>query len=190
MILSVPGKSRTAEDRAVLEQCILSIAAGNVEAVGTLYEETKTAVYSFALSILRRSQDAEDVLQDVYLRICDSAHTYKPKGTPLSWILAITRNLSLMRLRKAGREEFISDLELEKICSREAVTADDRIVLTAALQSLSSEELQIVTLHAAGGFKHREIAALLQLPLATVLSKYRRALKKLQVQLEGGSETL
>ena len=190
MILSVPEKSRVAKSSTVLEQCLTAIAAGNMEAVGTLYEETKTAVYSFALSILRSAQDAEDVLQDVYLRICDSAHTYKPKGTPLSWILAITRNLALMKLRKAGREEWISDLDLERICSRETVTADDRIVLTAALRALSSEELQIVTLHAVSGFKHREIASLLQLPLATVLSKYRRSLKKLRIQLEGGSEAL
>ena len=43
----------------------------------------------------------------------------------------------------------------------------------------------MVLLHAVSGLKHREIAALLELPLATVLSKYHRALKKLRVQLEG-----
>ena len=80
-------------------------------------------------------------------------------------------------------------LDLERSCSRDAVTPDDRIVLTAALKALSSEELQIVTLHAMNGLKHREIAALLQLPLATVLSKYRRALKKLKDQLKEGIES-
>ena len=61
------------------------------------------------------------------------------------------------------------------------VTARDlALTLAALLEDLNPEEQQIVTLHALTGLKHREIAALLELPLATVLSKYARALKKLQ----------
>ena len=65
------------------------------------------------------------------------------------------------------------------------VTSEDREVLQQALASLGDEERQVVLLHAVTGLKHREIAALLEMPLATVLSKYHRALKKLRVQLEG-----
>lgn len=54
------------------------------------------------------------------------------------------------------------------------------MTLRALLESLGEEERQIVTLHALTGLKHREVAALLGLPLATVLSKYNRALKKMQ----------
>ena len=53
------------------------------------------------------------------------------------------------------------------------------------LDSLDSQERRIVVLHAVTGLKHREIAALLELPLSTVLSKYSRSLKKLRKQLEG-----
>lgn len=60
-----------------------------------------------------------------------------------------------------------------------------RHVLRAALSVLSEQERQVVMLHAVTGLKHREIAQLLELPLATVLSKYRRALKKLNLLLEG-----
>ena len=60
------------------------------------------------------------------------------------------------------------------------------LVLDAALTALADDERQIVLLHAVTGWKHREIAGLLELPLSTVLSKYRRALLKLKTKLEGG----
>ena len=58
-------------------------------------------------------------------------------------------------------------------------------LLQGALASLADEERRIVMLHAVTGLKHREIAALLELPLPTVLSKYHRALKKMRSFLEG-----
>ncbi len=57
------------------------------------------------------------------------------------------------------------------------------MVLKAALDILKEDERQIVLLHASAGLKHREIAADLQMPLATVLSKYNRAMKKLKQYL-------
>ena len=77
------------------------------------------------------------------------------------------------------------DLESFAIDSHD-VTTEDRTVLTAALSTLSDEERQIIMLHVTAGLKHREIAQLLELPLSTVLSKYRRALSKLKQKLEGG----
>ena len=61
--------------------------------------------------------------------------------------------------------------------------AADKVVLHAALHILKEEERQIVLLHTAAGLKHREIAADLGMPLATVLSKYNRAMKKLKNHL-------
>ena len=63
--------------------------------------------------------------------------------------------------------------------------ADERALLQGALASLADEERRIVLLHAVTGMKHREIAALLELPLPNVLSKYHRALKKMRIFLEG-----
>ena len=62
---------------------------------------------------------------------------------------------------------------------------EDRALLEQALGTLEEQARRIVLLHAVTGLKHREIAQLLELPLATVLSKYHRALKKLKAQLEG-----
>ena len=79
------------------------------------------------------------------------------------------------------------ELEWEKLTSpHDTESAVDIVVLKAALQILTEEERQIVTLHALSGCKHREIAEILQIPLPTVLSKYHRALKKLKKELEGG----
>ena len=92
-----------------------------------------------------------------------------------------------MKLRERARTQDLppEDWESFSIDSHD-VTTEDRTVLTAALSTLSDEERQIIMLHVTAGLKHREIAQLLELPLSTVLSKYRRALAKLKQKLEGG----
>ena len=65
------------------------------------------------------------------------------------------------------------------------MNADERALLQGALANLADEERRIVLLHAVTGMKHREIAALLELSLPTVLSKYHRALKKMRAYVEG-----
>lgn len=167
---------------AALDNCIRRIAAGEPEAMAQLYEQTRSAVYGFALSVLKDPHDAEDVLHDAYLHIWNAAGSYRARGRPMSWMLTIVRNLALDHLRRQKRTETLSweDWQ-ERFEDRPAVTTEDRLLLASLLSALSDEERQIVTLHALTGLKHREIAALLELPLPTVLSKYSRALKKLQL---------
>lgn len=173
---------------ADLEACIHSIAAGDNEAFRVLYEHTRTAVYGYALSFLRNAADAEDVVQDTYLRVYAGAPSYAPQGKPMAWVLTIARNLALMRLREGGRQATLSEEGWERVTAPRADLAeDDRLMLGAVLGALAPEERQIVTLHAVAGFRHREIAAFLQLPLATVLSKYHRAMKKLRARLIQGA---
>ncbi len=167
------------------ETCIRNIANGDKNALGVLYENTKTAVYGFALSIVRNSQDAEDVLQDTFVSIYTAAHSYKSLGKPMAWILTIARNSALMKLRRKKHIADISDIEWNAIADDPAhVSSEERLVLATALRAITPEEGQIVMLHAVAGFKHREIAELLSLSLSTVLSKYNRALKKLKKVLE------
>ena len=163
------------------------VAAGDQEALGELYHRARTAVYGLALSILRHGHDAEDVTQDTFVRVWERADQYRPQGTPMAWLLSIARNLALMKLRERTRTQDLppEDWESFSIESHD-VNTEDRAVLTAALSALSEEERQIVMLHVTTGLKHRELAQLLELPLSTVLSKYRRALLKLKQRLEGG----
>lgn len=173
-------------EKARLETLLAGVAAGDRDALAQLYSAVKGPVYAAALGILKNPEDARDVTQDAFVRIWDSAGQYRPQGSPMAWILTVTRNLALMRLRGRGRDTELSPEEWEALpAAAPGLTAEDRAVLQAALAGLNEAERQIVLLHAAAGLKHREIGQMLHLPLATVLSKYHRALKKLRTLLEG-----
>lgn len=177
------------ESAEILDRQLAQIAGCDKDALGALYERTKSAVYGFVLSILKNAQDAEDVLQDTYINIYSSAQSYASRGKPMAWILTIARNLALMKVRERGKTADIPEEDWERYYQREeGLPEEDRLVLKAVMSTLAGEELQIVMLHAVAGFRHREIAALLELPLSTVLSKYHRAMKKLRIKLtEGGN---
>ena len=175
-----------AEDRHELQQLLIHIAGGEREALAELYQRTRSAVYGLALSYLKNAHDAQDLTQDVYVQVWDRAEQYRLTGSPMGWLLAVCRNLCLMRLRREERHAALSKEEWDAIPARECgLDADERALLQGALASLTDEERRIVLLHAVTGLKHREIAALLELPLPTVLSKYHRALKKMRIFLEG-----
>lgn len=173
------------KDVIKIEKLLRRIARGHRDAIGDIYDMTHTAVYGFVLSIVKNAEDAEDVLQDTYIKICLNADAYTSQGKPMAWIFTIARNLSLMKLRGRNRTEDIPDYEWEQIAAgNTAFRTEDQIVLQAALSKISEEESQIVVMHAVSGMKHREIAEVMDMPLATVLSKYNRAIKKLKAILE------
>ena len=165
-------------------------AQGSRESFHQLYLETERSVYSFILSILKNPQDAEEILQETYLKIWTSAGTYKPQGKPLAWMFTIARNLCYMKFRD---QKHAADLGLDDLSGEETGELclplehmTDVMVLKTALEILKEDERQIVLLHASAGLKHREIADNLGIPLSTVLSKYNRAMKKLQNYLREG----
>ena len=166
------------------EEMIDAMGHGDMEAFHRFYEETARPVYSFILSLTKSPHEAEDIMQETYLSVWTKAGSYIPLGKPLAWVFTIARNLCYMRFRE---QRLRSDMTLEDLTDKEEGTywepleqAADRKVLLDALGGISSEERQIVLLHAAAGMKHREVAEALEMPLATVLSKYNRSMKKLQ----------
>ena len=213
LLETMAEERRTATAPELLEPLMARLAGGDQEALAELYHRTRTSVYGLALSYLKNQHDAEDVTQDAFVRAWENAHQYRPQGTPLAWLLTIARNLALMKLRERGRTQDMALEDWERLAAENPmVTVEDRQVLDAAhrhgttltvylaavlfsaiheemhvaLTALADDERQIVLLHAVTGWKHREIAGLLELPLSTVLSKYRRALLKLKTKLEGG----
>ena len=88
---------------------ILRIAEGDTAALEVLYRQTSASVYGFALSILRDPTAAEDVMQDTFVSVMQSASSYQPSGKPMAWLLTIARNLALMRLRKAENKNISFD---------------------------------------------------------------------------------
>ncbi|MGN0467169.1 MAG: RNA polymerase sigma factor [Acutalibacteraceae bacterium] len=166
-----------------LEELLNGISQGDNNAFEQFYLNTKADVYGFALSILKDTFTAEDVLQDTYVKIMHAASSYSPCGKPMAWVFTITKNLALMKLREKKRygempdyEEASQESHLEKI--------ENSTVLSLAMEILSSQECSIIVMHAVSGMKHREISEILDIPLSTVLSKYNRALKKLKNELK------
>lgn len=169
-----------------MEQWIDRIGKNDTHALEQLYHAASPAVYSFALSILKNRHDAEDVLHDCFVAIFSAAAGYRPKGKPMAWILTIARNLCLKRLQEHSRHTPLPEDDWNAITAQDLLTTvDDRAVIEACMVRLSDEERQIVVLHAVAGFRHREISAMLDLALPTVLSKYHRAIKKMKAEFEG-----
>lgn len=176
----------TGSDRQELDRLLLAVAGGDREALARLYESARGAVYAAALGVLGNPQEAQDVTQDAFVRIWESAPSYRSQGSPMAWILTLTRNLALMALRRESRKGELTEEEWAAIPAGEGPEAEEeRLILRQVLDTLDQEERQIILLHAVAGLKHREIAGLLEKPLSTVLSKYQRGLKKMKIQLEG-----
>ncbi|OXS24851.1 MAG: RNA polymerase subunit sigma-24 [Acetobacterium sp. MES1] len=163
------------------ESIFVRIAANDMAAFETFYRLTERTVYAFVLATVKNHDDALDVVQDTYLKIRAAAHLYKPMGKPMAWVFTIARNLSISKLRFRQKNDSIEVGDLENDLNFSYVSdSEDRLMLQAALKILSSEETEIILLHALSGFAHREIAENLGIPLSTVLSKYHRGLKKLK----------
>lgn len=174
------------EGRRELERLLSGIAAGRPEDMSELYSRTRTAVYSLALSYLGNAHDAQDITQDTFVQIWERARQYRPGGSPMGWLLTVCRNLALMRIRRADRHADLDDPGWDAIPAEEkGISVEERALLQDALSLLDENERRIVMLHAAAGMKHRETAALLEMPLPTVLSKYHRAIKKLRAFMKG-----
>lgn len=181
LLMSMEELARAQRPEGRLEERLLPLVGqGDPEAFEVLYRSTEKAVYALALSILRNPHDAEDIVQETYLKVRAAAHLYVPQGKPLAWLFTITKNLCRDLLRGQSRTEGAPDGAEDDLRFSYVSDPTDRLVLEAALKALGEEERQVVLLHAASGLKHREIARDLGLPLSTVLSRYSRALKKLQ----------
>ncbi len=179
-------KKLDADRSALLESALARLAAGENNALAVIYDACRTSVYGFALSILKNSHDAEDMMQETFVKVFSEAGRYHPQGKPMAWILTITRNLCLHRMRHTSRIlENEEDWERHADSAAEGENLLDTIVLREAMTYLSEDERQIVVLHAVSELKHRQIAQIMEMPLPTVLSKYSRAMKKLRNRLQG-----
>lgn len=176
-------------DVYAVEQCLSGIKKQDLKALEELYARTGASVFGFALTVLKNVQDAEDVMHDLYVSVWFGAEKYHADGRPMAWIMTITRNLCLQKFRENRKRSDVPQEDWETyIEANQNMSPEDRLILSECLKSLSDEERQVVVLHAVAGFKHREIGKLLGMPLSTVLSKYNRALKKMQKFMEESNE--
>ena len=164
-----------------VDKLIKSIADGDTSALAELYKLCGKAVYSYALAMLRNTYDAEDVLHETFLSLCRSSAEYTSRGKAMAYIFTVTRNHCLKAMKKGKRTVDVPEEDyLPYIASSESVSSEDKLLLEQCMKRLDETERRIVVMHAVWGFKHREIAKLLELSLPATISKYNRALKKLR----------
>lgn len=163
-------------------------------ALGALYDRYGSRVFALAVRLLGDAQVAEEVTQDVFLRLWQRAETFHPgMSSFLAWLLAITRNRSIDELR--SRRSIARRRESQELTSSAAVAADpqsdvvDRLLaadVRHALADLPPSQRRAVELAVFGGLTHSEIAAALGSPLGTVKSWLRIGLRQLRNTLGQG----
>ncbi len=164
-----------------LENYAEELKKGKNDALQNIFEILSKPVYLFAFSILRNQQDAEDVLQNTFIKVKNNIEQYKSNTNLKNWILTIAKNFALNEYNRKKRfTEFPNEIayvqNIEKML-------DDKMLLKKAMQKLNLIERQILILYAVQGFKHREIARILEIPLGTVLWKYNVIIKKLKKEV-------
>jgi len=171
--------------------------AGAFEEVFARYSHL---VFSTCLRVLEDAQAAEDMTQEVFVRLWRRPELYDPaRGRFVSWLLSVTRNRAIDELRSRGRRrshetsgEMERDVD-EPTASDDplmaAELADQRAVLRAALDELPEEQRSAIELAYFGGLTHLEIAMLQRQPLGTVKTRIRLGMKKLKVALQQNSVT-
>jgi RNA polymerase sigma-70 factor (ECF subfamily) len=165
------------------------------QALAALYDRYGGRVFALALRLLNDRQAAEEVVQDVFLRIWQRADTFQTgAASVLAWLLAITRNRSIDELRSsrsaARRQESTKLLDtLATDAGDPQRRAEDRLLaedVRRVLVELPTRQRHAVELAIFGGLTHSEIAAALGAPLGTVKSWLRQGLRQLRATLGPG----
>lgn len=146
--------------------------------------------YTLARYLMRDRHDAEDAVQDAYLRALRHFGGFRG-GSGRAWLLAIVRNVCLTLLRKRGRE--VRDTEFSEELHNEAVDQDDpetamlrgttRDAVHHALEQLPDEFREAIVLRELQGLSYKEISEVAAVPVGTVMSRLARARQRLQLTL-------
>lgn len=168
-------------DNRETDRLLSSIRAGSDEAFAELYVKTKRGIFSFLYTYYHNFEDTEDAMQTAYLKIKTNIGSYRPGTNGRAWLLEVAKNVALNDIRKKKKAE------AEITAEPGYFEFDDGSVTDLMERNLTADEARIVTLHVLWNYKHREIAKIMNLPLGTVTSKYKRSVEKLRNALKGGS---
>jgi RNA polymerase sigma-70 factor (ECF subfamily) len=172
---------------AELVWLLAAVAKGDQAAFERLYVATRAKLYGVLLRILRRSDLADEVMQDTYLKIWRSAGDFDPRvASPMTWMIAIARNRAIDVVRKkaeASLEEEPAALEVAgdtpNPLARREITDDLRRLL-ACLGGLDEERRRIVLLAYYNGWSREQLAAKFDKPVNTIKTWLRRSLIELR----------
>ncbi|MDO4977420.1 MAG: RNA polymerase sigma factor [Eubacteriales bacterium] len=165
------------------ETLFKEIADGDNHALEELYYISYKPLYAFLLSLTLNKEDADDLLQDTYIRVREAAHLYRHQGNPMAWIMKIAKNLFLMKKRKEKGKETLELSEINTMIENTFYGMDqveDRLFLEELFLHIKKEDREIIIMNVLMGMTFSEIASLIDKPLGTVLSRYHRAMKRLK----------
>lgn len=198
MCLDQPNQSLRSKRHA---QLILDIGSGSREAFELLHQDTSSATMMVIQRLEPNFARAEEIHQECYIKVWQSAASYDPcKGQPSSWLNAIARNAGLDHLRRARTRhdvskrlaiDFDSDVDPLEVIATEEPGPLDRLSAASAskalclcMDRLTSAQRQALALAYFHDLSHAEVASALRQPLGTVKSWVRRSLISLRACIE------
>ncbi len=181
-------------ERGTLTDAELWLASkqGQTEALGMLYDRHAGLVYGVALKVLGNAQEAEDLTQDIFVKLAYRSSYDPQKGSLRTFLAILARSRAIDRVRSRQREStrVIYDASPETMSSPNELTLDatsqdeQNQVVRAALAELSDHEQQLLKMAYYDGLTQATISANLGVPLGTVKSQVRRGLLKLRQVLK------
>ena len=158
------------------------IANGDREAFSCVYQELKRPVYTICYRITGSKESAEDITHDVFVKLFTSPPAPSVQNIR-AWIFRMARNLAIDALRKKA---YIAE-EDESAAVEDAYShLHLRMDLESAIGKLPCDEREILTLHLNAELGFKDIAGIVGLSLPATYRKYRKALKHMQQELNGG----
>jgi RNA polymerase sigma-70 factor (ECF subfamily) len=166
-------------ERSLIEQT----ASGSNDALGMLFELHSTQVHRIAYRLTLSADDAEDIVQDVFVGLPEALASYSRKGDFGGWLRKVTVRTTLMRLR-AGRRRAATAIRAEG--EKQSAMSNfilDRMAIATALLALPDDLRVVFMLRDIEGYTHAEIAALLGIRTSTAEVRLHRARRKLRALL-------
>lgn len=179
--------SEASEEIAAL---VSRAALGDREAFRTLYARTSGKLFAVSLRILKDRPEAEDALQEVYVRIWRRASSFRPGETSaMSWLIAIARNHAIDRLRAravpaADIDEAMEVADAAPGPEALAAGASEMARIAACMEELPAARARAVSAAYVDGYSYQELAERFGVPLNTMRTWLHRSLKSLKECLE------
>ncbi|WP_305969803.1 MULTISPECIES: sigma-70 family RNA polymerase sigma factor [unclassified Mameliella] len=174
--------------RSDIEALIARVALRDRGAFGALYDATSGKLLAICLSVLKDREEAEDTLQEVFLRIWNKADRYAVTGhSPMTWLITIARNIAIDRLRarqrsQSGQDRTETDALPDSRPGPEASTiaASESQRIVSCLDELPDQRARAVRGAYLEGASYADLAARFEVPLNTMRTWLRRSLQSLR----------
>lgn len=167
-----------------------ALGRGRAHALDELCSRHQGGLYTFFRRLGAAPHDAEDAVQEVFLRLHRAARTYRPLAPFRAYLYVIARNVWCDAWRLASRRpSTVPPRPEECITSDGRREREERMDLHEAIDGLPMAQRLVLTLSLHGGLKHKEIADVLGIPEGTVKSRMFHAVRKLEGRLHAGQTT-